>query len=164
VLSSSFFVREVFSRISRRKTINLLLQPNLQLKLPLYVLLLTLMFALLLWAVLCQGFEGFYEFLMLQSNVGEQIGPIIKYQTNAVIMVLSVMTIAYVILIIGLSVVYLHRLVGSTIAFSRHVRALRNGEYSSRIKLRKNDAFWELAQDMNDLAASLECKGQAEKS
>jgi methyl-accepting chemotaxis protein len=157
-------VREVFTRVSRRKTINLLLQPNLQLKLPLYVLLVTLMYALLLWAVLYRGFEGFYKFIMLQSNVGEQVGPIIKYQTNAVITVLSVMTIAYVILIIGLSVIYLHRLVGPTIAFRRHIRALRNGEYSSRIKLRKNDAFREVAQDLNDLAASLDHKNQAEKS
>lgn len=155
-------MREVFTRVSRRKTINLLLQPNLQLKLPLYVLLLTLMFVLSLWAVLYQGFEGLYEFIMLQSNIGEQIGPAIKYQANAVKIVLSVMTIVYAILIIGLSVAYLHRLVGPTIAFSRHMRALSNGDYSSRVKLRKNDAFRELAEDMNDLAASLECKDKAE--
>ena len=160
----AILMKRVFGQSTKRKTKNLLLQPGLQLKLPLYVLMLTFVFAALSWVILYQGFQGLYEFIMLQGYVSEQIGSVIKYQTHAVIVIFTALTIVYVVLVLGFSIVYLHKLVGPTIAFRRHIEALVKGNYSARLTLRRNDAFWEIAQDLNDLAASLEHKNQAENS
>jgi len=164
VAIDAILMKRVFGQSTNRKTKNLLLQPGLQLKLPLYVLMLTFVFAGLSWVILYQGFQGLYEFIMLQGYVSEQIGSVIKYQTNAVIIIFTALTIVYVVLVLGFSIVYLHRLVGPTIAFRRHIGALAQGNYAARSTLRKHDAFWEVAQDLNDLAASLEQENQAEKS
>ena len=147
-----------------RKLRNLLLQPRLQLKLPLYLLLLTAAFALLLWIVLHQGFQGVYELILLQSGVDEEIRNIVKYQSGALVIVVTTMLIVYVLGTIGITVGYMHKLVGPTKAFQRHISELKNGVYSSRLTMRKNDAFSEVAQELNELAEILEHKHQRGQS
>ncbi len=56
------------------------------------------------------------------------------------------------------STVLTFRLVGPTIAFRRHLRALIAGDYNVRTKLRRNDAFREVARDLNKLSAVLEAR------
>lgn len=48
-----------------------------------------------------------------------------------------------------------HRTFGPLIAFNRHVDALLNKDYSSRITLRKNDQFSTLATKLNLLAEKM---------
>ncbi len=115
-----------------------------------------MVFAVLLWVILYKGFDGIYEFVMLQGEVGKQIGAVIKFQTQNVIVIFSTLTIAYILITVFLSMIYLHKMVGPTIAFRRHIDALKSGNYDSRITLRKNDAFTEVAQELNELAEVLE--------
>ena len=39
--------------------------------------------------------------------------------------------------------------------FRRHIQAMKNGDYSSRVHLRKGDAFVEMADDLDELAGVL---------
>jgi hypothetical protein len=41
------------------------------------------------------------------------------------------------------------------VAFKRHIRALREGNYDSRVVLRKGDAFDDVADELNLLAQAL---------
>ncbi len=142
----------------RRKARNFLLQPSLQLRLPIQLLLLTAFFAVLVGVVLYFGFENLYEFVTMQGVIGEQLADAVKHQSHAITIVFISMLVAYVLLTIGLSVAYLHRLIGPTVAFKRHIDALKIGVYTSRLTLRKNDAFLEIAIALNELAEILETK------
>jgi signal transduction histidine kinase len=48
------------------------------------------------------------------------------------------------------------RLVGPITPISRHIEALNNGDYSSRISLRKNDYLEDIEVSLNELSAKLE--------
>jgi methyl-accepting chemotaxis protein len=57
-----------------------------------------------------------------------------------------------------LSVILTHRMVGPVFVFERHVRALLDGNYKSRVTLRREDDFKELSALLNQLAEKLETK------
>ena len=67
----------------------------------------------------------------------------------------------YLLLNVILSVYFTHKMIGPTIAFRRHIRALGCGDYTSRVYLRRGDAFVEVAEDLNRLAEVMETKAQA---
>jgi methyl-accepting chemotaxis protein len=163
-MNDSISLKSIFTLGTKRKSKNLLLEPSLQLKLPIYLLTLSLVLAILTWIVLYKGFEGLYEFVMLQGDIGEQIGDIIQYQSRAVAVVIACLLVTYVVLTVGISIAYLHRLIGPTRAFRRHLNELRNANYASRLTLRKNDAFGEVARDLNELAKALEKKYHSGRS
>ena len=61
-----------------------------------------------------------------------------------------------VLLVIVVTVIYTHRLIGPAIPLLRHVKALQAGVYTHRVSLRRHDAFTELADELNELADSLQ--------
>lgn len=63
---------------------------------------------------------------------------------------------AYVITTVILCVLYTHKMIGPSVAFIRHIRSLKNGQYKSRVNLRDGDAFEDVAMELNDLAVVLE--------
>lgn len=154
----SVFSSSVFSPQTRRRIKSLLIKPELQLRLPVYLLLVTLIFACASWAVLQVAFDGLYEFTFDQGNIGEQVGDVLRHHIHIVATVFTLLIVMYVLLTIGLSIAYMHKLIGPSIAFKRHIHALNDGNYASRILLRQGDAFEEMATELNELAAALEEK------
>ena len=65
---------------------------------------------------------------------------------------------AYILCTVGVSMLFTHRLVGPTVAFRKHLIAIESGDFCHRTVLRKNDAFQEVAVQLNDLSAMLETK------
>jgi methyl-accepting chemotaxis protein len=55
-----------------------------------------------------------------------------------------------------LSILVTHRMVGPVYVFERHIQNLINGDYSSRITLRKHDEFKPLSILLNRVAEKLE--------
>lgn len=51
-----------------------------------------------------------------------------------------------------------HRIFGPLVPISRHINELKNGNYSSRVQLRKNDFMLELKDELNELAEKLQSK------
>lgn len=143
----------------KRRIKNLLLQPLLQVKLGLYSILLALLFVIVFTSVLIFSFRRLFELILdltdLRHEVMEVINSYMLELSGKLLLVVAV----YFVLNVIVSVVYTHRLVGPTVAFRRHIRALSEGLYKSRITLRKNDAFAEVAEDLNRLAEVLEKKG-----
>lgn len=50
---------------------------------------------------------------------------------------------------------YSFRIFGPQVAIRRHIRSLIEGDYSSRVQLRRHDEFMDLADQLNELADSL---------
>lgn len=49
-----------------------------------------------------------------------------------------------------------HQFIGPMVAFTRHVRELRRGNYAIRTKLRKGDEFVDFMRELNELSETLE--------
>ena len=140
----------------QRKIKNFLLQPLLQVKLGIYSILLSVAFSGMLVALLYFKLNRFYHFVLELTNKRDDV----TFLLNAYVAELSwwvagciaVFLVANVVI----SIVYTHRLVGPTYAFRRHTQDLTKGKYTSRVVLRKGDAFKELADDLNHLAEALD--------
>ena len=77
-------------------------------------------------------------------------------QTATFVQLSAQVVIAYLLVVGVLSATYIHRMIGPIVAFRRHIEALKNGDYRSRVRLRKGDAFQDMLNDLNELAALLE--------
>ena len=132
-----------------------LIQPAAQLKLPLCVLAITFAIALLFAAHSYYAFARLYE--MTLSVVPGSFVQLIREQTVGFLIVSATLSCIYVAAIVGFALSYTHQLVGPTVAFRRHIAALRRGDYSARIALRSRDTvFRDVATQLNELAAQLQ--------
>ncbi|NRA65482.1 MAG: hypothetical protein HRU19_13425 [Pseudobacteriovorax sp.] len=147
------------SRTHKRRLANYLLEPFIQVKLGLYAILLALIFCFgMIWLVY-ETFHRFYDLILELTDLREEVTTILNSFMGDMLFWSSVGTSVYFILTVAMSIFYTHRLIGPTYAFRRHVKELTRGNYKSRVCLRKSDAFAELAEDLNDLAATMENKG-----
>ena len=144
--------KSFFTLNPRRKSKNLLLQPALQLKLPFYLLVLTLVFAGLFAA---HGYRS-YGRLLTEMKPPPYLDEIVAAQTSDFLIVCGVLTFVYALIVVGLSIVYAHRMVGPMVPFRRQLEALKNGDYSTRVHLRRGDAFEDVARELNELSELLE--------
>lgn len=134
---------------------NILLQPFLQLKLGLYSILLALAFVFVFVWVLVVSFRRLFELILDLTDLRQEVLEIINSSLIDIGGWLLLVVAIYVLASIALSVIYTHKLVGPTIAFRRHIKALSDGDTTTRITLRKSDAFAEVAEDLNELAEVL---------
>ena len=143
-----------FTLRPRRSSLRMLLQPVLQLKLPVVIVLLTLAFGLAFGANCWAAYARLHQLSL--SQLPEFHEQLFRDQTGNFLAVSGAIAVGYLAAILVYCVRYAHRLVGPTVAFRRHIEALKNGDYASRVVLRRNDAFGEVAADLNDLAHQLE--------
>ena len=73
-----------------------------------------------------------------------------------------VIAVAYMAVMLTVSIAFLHRMMGPTIALRRQIRELRRGNYGSRVAMRSTEVtFSELGSEINDLAETLERRERA---
>lgn len=139
-----------------RKARNLLLRPAYQLKLPFYILLLSMAFLIL--GVLFGNlyFQQTYMSMLATSTQPDYLQQVITRQTHEFKLLSLLLLAAYAALVTVISTIYTHRLIGPTLPIRRHIKALRDGLYSHRVKLREHDGLQDVADDLNALAETLE--------
>jgi hypothetical protein len=147
-------LRERFAEPERRRTIRLI-RPGVQLKLAIYLLAISFCFAGLVafnsWSAYGRLFEG------TLSTAPAPFQHDILEQTRPYLNISFALIAGYVIAVLGVTIAYLHRVIGPIVALERHLRALQRGEYGSRISLRSNDHLYaEMADQLNELASRLE--------
>lgn len=142
-----------------RRTINLGLRSNLQLRLPILVLLISVAFAVLFALHSHVAYARFLSGAIRQA----QIEPLVAEQTLDFLIVSGVIAVAYVSAVMIACLAYSHRLLGPVVAFRRHLEALKNGDYGARIQLRKGDPFTDVAEDLNDLTTILRTNEKANR-
>ena len=143
----------------QRRWRNYFLQPLLQVKLGLYSIILSLLFTIVFTTVLILSFKRLFDLILELTDLREEVIEIINGHLMDIGGWLILILFMYLAASVVLSVLFTHRLIGPTIAFRRHVRALAEGAYNSRVTLRKSDAFAEVAEELNNLAEVLENKG-----
>ena len=129
-------------------------QPFTQLKLPVYLLILTLVFGTLFAWHSTVAYERLYGLVI--NSLPDSHRVMLRDQTRDFAIVSATIFTGYALFVLGVCLAYTHGLLGPLVALRRHSQALKDGEYGSRVELRKSDtAYLELAQDLNDLAQSL---------
>ena len=73
-------------------------------------------------------------------------------------LIITAFAVIFVLINFLISSVISHRMVGPVVQFIRHVKALTGGEYASRVNIRPKDGFYDLADELNKLAETLEHK------
>jgi len=156
VTKQSLTVVKILGLDERRKARNLLLRPTLQMKLPLYTLLLSFTFGLLALLLFYIYFEQLYVMMLENTTQGSYLRTAVSMQTNNFLEATSMLLIGYILLMVAVTTIYTHRIIGPTVALKRHIRALKDGLYSHRVHLRKHDELKDMAADLNELAEILE--------
>lgn len=141
---------------NQRNTRNYLLKPMVQVRLGLYSIIIGVLFAAGTLGVLYAALIRTMTLLLGLIDEKTEATRIISQQFEQAAIYLVVLSVVFVVSTVSVSILYTHRLVGPTYAFRRHLRALREGRYEVRTMLRKNDAFTEVADDLNLLAEELQ--------
>lgn len=137
----------------RRRSIRLH-RPGFQLKPPVVLLLITACFLATLGIAASIGWTR-----PLEAALAAQPASVTGLLTRAAedfAIVTTVTSLGYVLCVVALCIAYSQRIFGPVVAFRRHVEALKNGDYASRVHLRKGDAFSDLESDLNELAEMLQ--------
>jgi hypothetical protein len=143
-----------------RKASGFVLKPVLQLKLALYVLLLSLIFVSVTLLFGKLYFEQTYVTLIESTTQAEYIQAVITQQIHRFKFLSLQLLAVYTVLVVLLVAVYTHHMIGPMVPIIRHVKALKDGFYSRRVKLRRHDCFQELGDELNALAETLEKREQ----
>ena len=149
-----YWRRDFLSLEPQRKTRNFLIDPGRQLRLPLYVLGVTAAFAGLWRHYAVTATSNIYA--AMEASLPGYFEAMIESQVRDLTLVTVLLALVYTGVLLSISVVCTHRYAGPVIPLRKHIEALKNGDYSSRVKLRRHDAFAEMAQDLNELARLLE--------
>jgi hypothetical protein len=137
---------------SRRKMRNFLLQPVLQLRIGLYSFFLAFAFCVALGAYLYYKLMQFTDVIVTLTEASEEVYQKLNEHLVSAAFTVIIGGVLFLAINLAISIYVTHRMVGPTIAFRRHIIALKNGNYESRVKLRLGDAFNEVADDLNNLS------------
>ena len=140
----------------KRKARNLLVKPGFQLKLPFYILLLTASFLCLTLFLGNLYLEQAYVTMIENTTQSEYLQQVITKQIADFKAITLLVLFVYAVLVIVITSIYTHRLLGPMIPIGNHLKALKEGFYAHRLHLRKKDALHELADQLNELAEVLE--------
>jgi len=161
VLDQGAVQTEKKSRAQKRRVVNAVWVPFLQFKLLMYMLGTTALVAVLLGAFLYFAFSDLIQVVTGNSKTTSYYGEMIEIQLIHLFRYCGALFVLYIVLLAAVCVTYTHRLIGPLRPFTRHVESLADGDYSSRVNLRKGDLemYNEHAEKLNTLAEKLEAKG-----
>ncbi|NND91166.1 MAG: hypothetical protein HKN42_09905 [Granulosicoccus sp.] len=160
VLDSGVVQPESNQPAHKRRAINAIWQPFLQFKLLMYMLGSTALVAVLLGAFLYFAFSDLVSVVTGKAEATSYYGEMIEIQLVHLFRYCGALFVLYILLLAAVCVAYTHRLIGPLRPFTRHVEALSQGDFSSRVVLRKGDLdiYEEYAIKLNELAVNLETR------
>ena len=146
--------------VQKRRIVNAVWQPFVQFKLLMYMLGTTALVAVLLGAFLYYAFSDLVAAIGGGGEPTGYYGEMVQIQLVHLFRYCGALFVLYVLLLAAVCVAYTHRLIGPLRPFTRHVEALADGDYSSRVRLRRGDLdmYVEYAERLNRLAEGLEAK------
>jgi methyl-accepting chemotaxis protein len=147
-------------RRERRHKMNLLLLPAMQLKLPVILLIVTLGFVALQVVHTEFAYGKLFEIVLEEAGRPPFLEKLLREQTGDYVEVTGALTLLYILVVVILWLAHGHRMIGPVLPLRRQIEALKNGDYGARVRLRKRDAFKEIAEDLNQLAQVLEEHGK----
>lgn len=140
----------------KRHIANFLLQPLIQLRIGLAGIGLMIAGFAVLSAYVYAKMADFTEVIVTLTESDQSIRNLIAHYINSTGLVALCIVVATMVVNMIVTIYFTHKMVGPTVAFRRHIGQLQKGVYGQRVKLRKGDAFIEVADELNKLAEILE--------
>lgn len=141
---------------NRRSAKNLLLTPRLQLPFAIYSTLLAFAFVGASWFILYAESKESLNLIYELTDVGEDAQFLLTTAYANTLYYVSTFALIFILLNLYIGAYLSHKMVGPIVQFIKHAKALQQGDYSSRVQLRPNDGFNDLADELNTLAKNLE--------
>lgn len=143
---------------ARRSIKNYLLFPFVQMRFGIYAVILSISFSVVTSAVLYFNLSKFAEIVLELTGVEAEVKDLLfQYLIPVRNQLLAIMVI-FIALTVIISIKITHKLVGPTIAFRRHIAMISAGKWDYRTHLRDGDAFFEVAEDLNQLSETFQKK------
>ena len=139
----------------QRRLVNYLLQPLVQMRLGLVNVALSLAFVVALGWYAYGRFVQFADVIATLTQADDQVSTLVSGYIRSVGATAFAGAVLFVLVNLFVSIYVTHRLVGPTVAFRRHIRGLLDGNFDVKTRLRKGDAFNEVAEDLNLLSERL---------
>lgn len=139
----------------QRKVINYLLQPLVQLRIGIVHLILSLAFVVALGIYMYLRLVRFADVVTTLTQADEDVAGLLSRYLTSVAWTGVGLGVTFIVISLVASIYLTHKLVGPTIAFRRHIRGLMDGNFGVKTRLRKGDAFEEVAADLNELSDRL---------
>ena len=140
---------------------NTVIDPFKQLKIGLYVIIVTVFFLVLSGVLFYNTFSEQYNNVLEIFNVTD---PDSKWQiiSNDVfysnLWKLSLLFVIFIIVLLSVISYSTHKYYGPLMSFERFSKSIASGKYYSRVQVRKKDELKSLATQLNSMAAALEKK------
>lgn len=157
-------VQVKINNYQKRSIKNWLLQPFIQVKLGVYSTLLALGLSGSLAAIVYLQLNQFIFAIIELTDIEDEVRVLLGEAWDRTRLWITILLVCFVVANIVISIIATHQLVGPTVAFRRHIQELAKGNYKFKTVLRKNDAFREVGDDLNNLSDALSGKGEEKTS
>lgn len=144
-----------------------MIDPFKQLKLGVYVAVITILFVIMLSFLFLKAFWQQYQQIMEIFAVARLEDQLVLV-TNEVFyrnaLTIGVFLLGFIGVMLAVVFRVTHRYYGPLVAVQRFVEGVSQGEYTRRVILRKDDELQELAQSLNHMAEQLEKRHPGKES
>lgn len=134
---------------------NWILRPWVQFRIGFVSFLTTLVFAAVVGGYAYVKLSGLADVITALTGADDSVRRLVSEYMASVAWTAVAIGIVVSILNFALMIVLTHRMVGPAVAFARLIDALLVGDYGTVIRLRKGDAFNDVADRFNRLSAVL---------
>jgi HAMP domain-containing protein len=145
----------------KRNLRSLLIEPFKQIKLGLYVMIVTVIFSGIAGYFYREAFDEQYAHVMEIFGVVDEatkdevvVNDIFKKNRIKLVIVF----VAYVLVMFWVIFRSTHKYYGPLVSIDRFIRHMTDGQYHQRVTIRRGDELGKLAQSLNEMAAALEKK------
>lgn len=140
---------------TKRSLSGMMFQPVIQLKIAAYNALIASIFSLVLALLFYKNLEMFANTFIDHTQADDQTISQVYHHIEGVRIWALLVLIGYIGVSVAVSLRITQQMVGSTVGFRRHIRAIANGDLSKRISVKRGDAFQDVAEELNYLTESL---------
>lgn len=141
---------------NRRSKLGVLIDPQHQLRFSFYLIGGGVTALMLICLYLLINLERTIQDILTRGQVETVVSEALIDQVGQAELQVTVVSLLLMALAIAIGVKLSHRIYGPIVQIRKHVQRLKDGDYSSRIHLRDHDHFNELAEELNELAQSLQ--------
>lgn len=135
---------------------NFLINPRFQIRIGIWLLtsgfLLATSYSIIFYAYIREN----YKILVELSPMTEESKILLIEELHQIIGLMSIASVAFLIIMAILSIVMTHRSAGPIYHFQRVFREIQSGKTKTRVTLRPKDDFQEVAKSFNDMMDSLD--------
>jgi len=143
---------------SKRNLRSLIIEPFQQLRIGLWAIGISVVFVVIIAAMISYSFYGQYQHMMEVFSVDPSLQWELVWNDAIITNVYIMISIFVSYLAIMCFVIFkmTHKVYGPLVSIERFIKKLEGGNYSERIRLREKDDLKRLASKLNELAESLD--------